>query len=392
MSCRLSIWSSLLLCSATLLINAFSVRAELPEVFQGDTPDSELSIDYKDLDTLLRATVLYTGNSDRSKAEKSVSRTGTRLKANFDRLTINEGNRFYFETFKDNEKFRELLGKLRVGLEQVPSEIALSAFSKREQLAYWLNLYNITILDELVKIYPQKSLKQFIEYDAELLERKLLNVAGVPLSLNDIQFNILLEKYQDPLVLYGLYQGYIGSPGIRKHAYTGKNVYRTLNNNAYEFINSNRGTYTEGDDNNFRVSSFYQRSRAYFPDFEKDLTAHLLEHITGEERQALEVANKINADISNWQITDIYGTSRNYGAGLADNTAALIGAFSPSGRGADGVANLDALASSLQNVAVSYGRFDPTQLQRIKELDEISLRQRGSVSVTDLKAEEQKQN
>lgn len=367
------------------------VKADLPEVFQGDTPDSEYVISYDDLDALLRATVLYTGQSNRKKAGKSVARTGTRLKANVDRLTANEGNRFHYEEFKNNAELKQILHKIRKSLEAVPAEVKLSAFSKSEQLAFWLNLYNVTVLDELVSIYPEKSLESLVNGDSGLFERKILNVAGIPLSLNDIQFTILLEKYKDPLVLYGLYQGYIGSPGLRKHAYTGKNVYRTVTNNASEFINSNRGTYGEVNAENFRVSSFYERSKPYFPDFNEDLKSHLLEYLSGNQRQALETAKVIEADISNWQITDVYGTSRNYGAGLADNTAALIGAFSNGGtRGAefDGVANLDGAAGPLQDLSTSYGRFGPAQLQRMKELDAIRLNERGSVSVTDLKAEE----
>lgn len=376
---------------AAMLLGSFTLNAELPEVFQGDTSGSDYTISYDDFDALLKATVLYTGNSNRQKAGKSVARTGTRLKANVDRLTANEGNRFYFEAFKDNPELRQILSQIRQSLQQVPAEVKLSAFSKSEQLAYWLNLYNVTVLDELVKIYPQKDLQALVDSDSALFNDKILNVAGVELSLNDIQFKILLEKYKDPLVLYGLYQGYIGSPGIRKHAYTGKNVYRTITNNAHEFINSNRGTYGGVNAENFHVSSFYQRSRAYFPDFEKDLTAHLLEHISGIERQALETANVIEADISNWHITDVYGTSRNYGAGLADNTAALIGAFSNGGtRGAeyDGVANLDAIAAPLQDLSTSYGRFGPAQLQRMRELDALRLSEGGAVTVTDLKADE----
>lgn len=379
-------------CITAVVLSSFTVNAELPEAFQGDTPGSEYTISYDDLDALLKATVLYTGNSNRQKAGKSVARTGTRLKANVDRLTANEGNRFYFEAFKDNPQLRTILSQIRQSLQQVPAEVKLSAFSKSEQLAYWLNLYNVTVLDELVKIYPQKDLESLVEGDAALFNDNILNVAGVPLSLNDIQFKILLEKYQDPLVLYGLYQGYIGSPGIRKHAYTGKNVYRTITNNASEFINSNRGTYGEVNAENFRVSSFYQRSRAYFPDFEKDLKAHLLEHISGNEREALETANVIETDISNWNITDVYGTSRNYGAGLADNTAALIGAFSNSGtRGAeyDGVANLDAMAGPLQGLSTSYGRFGPAQLQRMRELDVLRLNESGNVTVKDLTTDDE---
>jgi hypothetical protein len=59
------------------------------------------------------------------------------------------------------------------------------------------------------------------------LPKKLLTVDGVALSLNDIQFNILKHNYaNNPLIIYGLYQGVIGGPNIRKSAYTGATVAR----------------------------------------------------------------------------------------------------------------------------------------------------------------------
>ena len=117
-----------------------------------------------------------------------------------------------------------------------------------------------------------------------MLSKKLLTVAGMPLSLNDIQFTILKQNYDnDPLIIYGLYQGYIGGPNIRKRAYTGADVYRSLANNAIEFTNSNRGTYSK-DEKVFRVSSLYERNRVYFPDFNSDLSKHLLVYLEGYER------------------------------------------------------------------------------------------------------------
>ena len=38
------------------------------------------------------------------------------------------------------------------------------------------------------------------------------------------------------------------------------------------------------------------------------------------------------ADINDWTVTDIYGTSRNYGGGAATNDAALLGAFAQGGK------------------------------------------------------------
>ena len=62
-----------------------------------------------------------------------------------------------------------------------------------------------------------------------VLNKKLISINNVKLSLNDIQHDILDKNYdKDPLIIYGLYQGNIGSPNINKKAYSGQNVYNLL--------------------------------------------------------------------------------------------------------------------------------------------------------------------
>ena len=157
-----------------------------------------------------------------------------------------------------------------------------------------------------------------------ILDKKLLTVAGVPLSLNDIQHVILKQNYDNsPLVMYGLYQGIIGGPNIRKSAYTGANVQRNLADNAAEFVNSNRGTYSR-DEKIFRASSLYDRNRGYFPDFQSDLKNHLMVFLQGPEKSKLEFASTIKPDIDDWTVTDLYGSYPQIGGSFAQNSAALL--------------------------------------------------------------------
>jgi len=307
---------------------AFAVDSEVPEPFQGFDATSKHRITYADLNKVLKMVVVDTGRSSREKAEPTRAKTGTRMKANVKRSTINEGNRVYYEIFRDDESARQVLQDLQKTLEGLPTEAPLTYFSRDEQLAYWLNLYNITLINEVAKVYPKRKLKKLLTGKKSILPRKLLNVAGVPLSLDDIQHIILKQNYDNnPLILYGLYQGIIGGPNIRKSAYTGTNVYRYLADNAAEFVNSNRGTYAK-DEKVFRASSLYDRNRGYFQDFQADLKKHLLAHLNGKEHGELMVASTIKPDISDWTVTDLYGSYPRLGGSLAENNAALLDATS----------------------------------------------------------------
>lgn len=362
-----------------LIFGLFSVTAPannldsaVPDPFQRFDADSKLIIDYRDLDSLLDVVVLNTGRSDRKKADLIRAQTGTRMKNKVNRATVNEGNRFYYEVFENNPENQQTLHRIRTRLESIPSAVPLERFNRDVQLAYWLNLYNVTVLDEIVKVYPVAEPEKLLLGPDSILARKTLVVAGVPLSLNDIQFTILRQNYNnDPLLIYGLYQGVIGGPNIRKSAYTGRHVYTDLIENALEFVNSNRGTESKNG-SVFRVSGYYQRNAEYFPDFDKDLTEHLLTYLEGDERVDLQKANRIEPDIEDWTITDLYGTTRNLGGSLATNAAALDGAV---------------VGNNSANVGSRYAtaRYTPEMIQHLNELAEKRAAQRsGTVTVEEM--------
>ena len=311
----------------TLNEAANAAEPEVPDPFQGFDDTSRNTVNYDDLTDLLDMLVVDRGLSSRRIAQPAPDITGTRMKEKILK-TANEGNLFFYETLKDNEAARQFLRGIQRRLMQVPDETPLEQFSRDEQLAYWLNLYNVTVLNEIVAIYPRRNLKKLVQGEQSIFSEKLLMVAGVAMSLDDIQFTILRRNYDDnPLIIYGLYKGIVGGPNIRKSAFSGADVYYALEDNAYEFINSNRGTFPY-DEDVFRVSSLYDRNRAYFADFDSDLYQHLLEYLEGPQRARLLTASIIKPDINDWTVTDLGGTRQdNIGGSLANNHAAMLDAY-----------------------------------------------------------------
>ncbi len=369
---------SLALAWCGLLLGSVSVNAaelDVPEPFRGFDNTSTYKISYDDLTAVLKAVVVDVGRSTREVAGQAEVKTGTRARAKVKRLTANEGNKFYYETFKDNEASRQYLQKIQAELEALPTEAPLKYFSRDEQLAYWLNLYNVTLLNQIIAEYPKRDLKKLFRAKDSILDRKLLTVAGIPLSLNDIQFTILKENYDsNPLILYGLYQGYVGGPDIRKTAYTSADVYYALENNARDFINSNRGTFSR-DARTFRVSSFYDRNRAFFPNFETDLTAHLMHYLEGSERGELQAASSLKPDIHDWTVTDMGGTHRDTGGSLADSRAALLGSMQSTTPDPNNPGQLlGATVGSGSSYAAAKGqkltRYDPELLIKLQTINE----------------------
>jgi hypothetical protein len=354
---------------------AVAAGSAVPEPFQRFDENSKYAINYDDLTALLKTVVVDMGRSTRRVSQPSADVTGTRMKTKI-KMTANEGNRFYFETFKEEEEGQQYLRNIQSSLEQLPSDAPLEYFSRDEQLAYLLNQYNVTVLNEIIAVYPKKNLKNLFRGKNSIFSKKLLTVAGVHLSLNDIQFTILRENYDgNPLIMYGLYQGIIGGPNIRKSAYTGADVYSALKDNAHEFVNSNRGTYAKYE-GKFRTSSLYDRNRVYFPDFAADLTQHLSTYLQGSLREKLESASKIKPNIDDWSVNDLGGTHRRVGGSFATSRAALLDSVKStmeSGSPMDGVVGMGASVGHGSSSTAAKGKhlslIEPELLEILHELN-----------------------
>ena len=161
----------LVFCGFLMVSDVANAASAVPEPFRGFDDTSKYTIRYDDLTALLGIVVADVGRSDRTKAARNDAKTGTRVRAKVSRSTINEGNRFFFETFVDDEGGKQKLSFIQKSLEEVTTEMPLENFSRDEQLAYWLNLYNVTILNEIVKVYPQRDLKKLL-YGRKSIWRK----------------------------------------------------------------------------------------------------------------------------------------------------------------------------------------------------------------------------
>jgi len=97
--------------------------AELPEHWFGSDEQSQIQIRYDDVDHLLQQAVLMSGPPSRKKSSASTATVNTRLKNNFNVLTINAGNKLYFEEFHKKPELRAAVTEIRKSLEAIPASI-----------------------------------------------------------------------------------------------------------------------------------------------------------------------------------------------------------------------------------------------------------------------------
>ena len=291
--------------------------------FGNSSEGSDLAINHSTWSSVLEATIfVIRPTSHRMASIRNQPRTGTRVSRGSNSPARFESNRVVFHMLQ--EEHLDFVRNYREELERLPDLYPLADFNKDEQLAYWLNLHNAVLFEQLAERYPISKLKKLRTGGKDkpsLWNEKLVTVEGVALSLNDIQNKILIRHWQSPMVLYGLYQGSIGGPSLPNRAFTGENVNRLLKKSAKEFVNSNRGFRIRGS--KAQVSLTYEWGSAAFPNWERDVARHLVKLADSSHRAELASAREFVAKLYDWFIADLTGGTLSVGP--IQSTAAGLG-------------------------------------------------------------------
>lgn len=174
-------------------------------------------------------------------------------------------------------------------------------YSRNEQRAYWLNLYNALILQSVLRDYPVKSLAM----DA-IKSKDLVKVAGVKLSLKDIENRILRPLWQDRKIIFGLSCAALSCPNIQQQAFTAANTKQLLERAVREFINHPRGVNLQHKQ--LRTSQIFQwynqdfgtdkKMVKFFAHYAADMKALYLLGFSGEI--AYHFDSRLNAPETSW--------------------------------------------------------------------------------------------
>jgi hypothetical protein len=136
--------------------------------------------------------------------------------------------------------------------------LPISTYNRREQLAYWMNLYNALTVALVVQHYPVESIRD-IDVSGVFSDgpwkAKLLTVEGDSLSLDDIEHRILRPIWRDNRIHYAVNCASLGCPNLLPVAYTAANVEPLLDEGARAYVNHARGVSFE--DGTLYVSSIY---------------------------------------------------------------------------------------------------------------------------------------
>jgi hypothetical protein len=184
--------------------------------------------------------------------------------------------------------------------------IPIRKFSRAEQRAYWINLYNAATVKVVLEHYPVESITK-INISPGLFakgpwKKKLLTIEGEPVSLDDIEHRILRPIWKDPRTHYAVNCASLGCPNLLPRAFAAGNLEELLDEGARAYVNHPRGARVEKG--RLTVSSIYVWFKSDFGDGDAGVIEHLEKYAAPALAKKLGGLTRIADDEYDWALND----------------------------------------------------------------------------------------
>ena len=132
-------------------------------------------------------------------------------------------------------------------LRQTLGRVDVGKLNRKQQLAYYLNLYNVNVVGVVVDNYPVKSIRD-ISTDPirrlNVFEKDYVPFSGAKsgmVALNDVENKFIREEFEDPRIHFAINCAARDCPPIRTEAFVGARVDAQLDDQSRRFLNGPTG-------------------------------------------------------------------------------------------------------------------------------------------------------
>jgi len=147
-------------------------------------------------------------------------------------VNVRDGLVYYRALKGDRGRLDRYLASLNV------TAAVYQGWSKKQQMAFWVNAYNAFVLQTVINNYP---LRATIKHVPGAFDKATFRAAGRTVTLDQIEKTILAE-FKDPRLFLALGRGAVGSGRLRSEAYTAERLDKQLASIQSEFV-TNRHLY-----------------------------------------------------------------------------------------------------------------------------------------------------
>jgi Protein of unknown function, DUF547 len=201
---------------------------------------------------------------------------------------------------KDNaalQKVRQQLGRANAG-----------AMNPKQQLAYWINVYNVNSVATIVEGYPVKSIRDLSTdpiIRLNVFKKDRVPAGGALISLDNVENEKIRKVFNDPRIHFAINCAAKSCPPIRPEAYTGAMVDAQLDDQTRRFMNSVRFA-KDGNELDVHVTKIMDWFTDDFDKYPGGKKAFVRKYVAADKQAMLDAARDIDweYDDYDWALND----------------------------------------------------------------------------------------
>jgi hypothetical protein len=190
--------------------------------------------------------------------------------------------------------------------------VDVQTLSRPDQLAYWINLYNINVVGIVVDKYPVASIRD-ISTDPiirlNVFKKDSVQTKKGPISLQTIEDEKIRQGFKDPRIHFAINCAAKSCPPIRTEPYEGAKINDQLDDQVRKFLNGPHGARLakDGGELAVHVTKIMDWFSDDFNKWSGGQVAFLKRYVSGDKRKMMDAAgNQIDLkfDDYDWTLND----------------------------------------------------------------------------------------
>jgi hypothetical protein len=191
------------------------------------------------------------------------------------------------------------------------AQVDAGSLPKPDQLAYWINLYNISVVDTVIDGYPVESIRDLSTdpiVRLNVFKKATIDTRQGKMSLDAIENEKIRPGFKDPRIHFAINCAAESCPPIRPEPYVGARIDRQLDDQTRKFLNGPHGVRLEqdGDELVLRTTKVMDWFSDDFERWGGGQKAFLRKYLSPDKQKRIDAAQKVEIryDDYSWKLND----------------------------------------------------------------------------------------
>jgi len=153
--------------------------------------------------------------------------------------------------------------------------------NREDEIAFWINAYNIGAIKMIMDHYPVDSIRSTnVNWLKNPWNKKIITIGKDAYSLGQLEHEILIGNYGEPLIHFGIVCASLSCPELSKQVYEGSNLIGHLEKQARLFLKDpKKGLRIDRERGEVYFSQIFKFDKKTFPNGAQDAVSLIIRFV-----------------------------------------------------------------------------------------------------------------